>query len=179
MTMRLSDLSHLDLTYTPQGLTLESILPEGFQHLEVRRRLGSGDQAFRRASEAVLTFEPQRATGLRPLTSGSRAVEGVDVLNRLGPVPVPCRVVWMLDSPTRAGFGYGTLQGHPESGEEGFLVERHGEEVYAAVRAYSRPVAWWTRLGGPLTWRGQRWVALGYLWAVQRAVDRDRGRRKG
>lgn len=170
--MRLQDLSALELAYVPMGGTLEPTRPEGFHHLEVRRLLGTGDIVYRRATEAVMTFQPQRGVGLRPLTSGPRARVGVDVLNRLGVLPVPCRVVWAIEEPRRAGFGYGTLQGHPESGEEGFLVERHGDEVYGVVRAYSKPVSWWARLGGPLTGWGQRVVALGYLRAVHRAVNR-------
>jgi uncharacterized protein (UPF0548 family) len=45
-------------------------------------------------------------------------VPGTDVLAHLGPIRVPCRVVYVLDEPERRGFAYGTLPGHPESGEE-------------------------------------------------------------
>ena len=170
--MRLQDLPALELTYVPVGGTLEPSRPQGFHHLEVRRHLGTGEVDYLPAAEAAMTFHPQRGVGLRPLTSATRASVGVEVLNRLGVVPVPCRVVWAIEESRRSGFGYGTLQGHPESGEEGFLVERHGDEVYGVVRAYSRPVSWWARLGGPLTAWGQRVVALGYLRAVHRAVHR-------
>ncbi|SIP67631.1 hypothetical protein BN9982_740001 [Mycobacterium tuberculosis] len=30
----------------------------------------------------------------------------------------PCRVVYVIDEPDVRGFGYGTLPGHPVSGEE-------------------------------------------------------------
>ena len=171
--MRLDDLAPRHLTYEPRGLTLDGPLPDGYQHLDVERRLGVGDAAYRLACEFLMAFGPQRGLGLRPQATAPRAAVGVDVLNRLPLLGVPCRVVWVVDGAERTGFGYGTLEGHLESGEEGFLVERRSEEVYAVVRAYTRPGGWLTRLGGPLTWRLQRVAALGYLRALQRAVHED------
>lgn len=168
--MRLPDLAHLDLTYQPRGLTLDGPMPPGFHHLEVERRLGAGDAAYRSVSEALMTYAPQRGLGLRPQGTAPRAAVGVDLLSRLVVLPVPCRIVWVVEGPDRTGFGYGTLEGHVESGEEGFLVERRGDDVYAVVRAYARPASWLTRLGGPMTWRAQRVAAEGYLRALQRAV---------
>lgn len=169
--MKLPDLAHLPLTYEPQGMTLDGPMPEGFHHLEVERRLGTGDAAYARAGAALMTYAPQRGLGLRPRATAPRAAVGVDTLGHLGPLPVPCRIVWAVEGPDRTGFGYGTLTGHIESGEEGFLVQRRGEDVYAVVRAYARPARLVARLGGPLTWRAQHLAALGYLQALQRAAD--------
>jgi uncharacterized protein (UPF0548 family) len=53
---------------------------------------------------------------------------------------IPVRVVYLIDEPTRRGFAYGTLPGHPESGEEAFVVElREDESVWLTIRAFSRP----------------------------------------
>jgi uncharacterized protein (UPF0548 family) len=169
--MHLDDLAHAELTYEPRGRTLDGPLPLGFHHLEVERRLGTGDAAYARAVDAVMTYAAQRGIGLRPVATAPRAAVGVNILSRLVVVPVPCRVVWALEEPDRAGFGYGTLTGHVESGEEGFLIERRGADVYAVVRAYSRPVWRLARLGGPVFWRLQRVAALGYLRALKRVVD--------
>ncbi|OLP54371.1 hypothetical protein BJM39_27055 [Salmonella enterica subsp. enterica serovar Javiana] len=169
--MKLTDLARLPLTYAPQGLTLDGPLPAGFHHLEVERRLGTGDAAYARAAEALLRWAPQRGIGLRPTATAPRAATGVDILSHLLVLPVPCRVVWAVEGDDRTGFGYGTLTGHPESGEEGFLVERRGGDVVAVIRAYARPANVLTRLGGPLTWVGQRAAARGYLRALQRAAD--------
>lgn len=169
--MKLTDLAGLPLTYAPKGLTLDGPLPAGFHHLAVERRIGTGGAAYERAAEALMHWAPQRGIGLRPVATASRAAEGVEVLSHLVLLPVPCRVVWTVEDRERTGFGYGTLAGHPESGEEGFLVERRGDEVYAAIRAYARPATVLTRLGGPLTWVGQRLAARGYLRALQRAAD--------
>ncbi len=35
---------------------------------------------------------------------------------------VPCRIVSVIDGQTQWGFAYGTLPGHPEQGEEAFIV---------------------------------------------------------
>jgi uncharacterized protein (UPF0548 family) len=171
--MKLADLASRQLTYEPRGLTLDRPLPPGFHHLEVERRLGAGDAAYRSVSEALMTYAPQRGLGLRPSATAPRAAVGVDVLSRLVVLGVPCRIVWAVEGPDRTGFGYGTLEGHPESGEEGFLVERRGDDVYAVVRAYARADRLATRLAGPVTWRLQRLAAHGYLRALQRAVSED------
>jgi uncharacterized protein (UPF0548 family) len=171
--MRLGDLARLSLTYEPAGHTLKGPMPGGFHHLELERRLGRGELVYARAAEAVMTYAPQRGIGLRPQATAPRAAVGVDILSRLVFLPVPCRVVWTVEEPGRTGFGYGTLAGHVESGEEGFLVERRGEDVYAVVRAYSNPARTLARLAGPLLWRGQQLAAHGYLSAMRRAADRD------
>lgn len=60
---------------------------------------------------------------------------------RLGPVTVrePVRVIDVVEAPTRAGFAYGTMRGHPIAGEEAFLVtlEPSGE-VVLTIRSLTR-----------------------------------------
>jgi uncharacterized protein (UPF0548 family) len=172
--MRPSDLARLELTYSPVGRTRGGPAPDGFDHMAVTRRLGAGDAAYRAAAEAVMTFGAQRGTGLRPRATAPRAAQGVDLVSRLGPVPIPCRVVWAVEGPQRTGFGYGTLAGHPEAGEEGFLVERRGDDVVGVIRAYSRPATRLARLGGPLTRVLQRLTAIAYLAALRRAARHPR-----
>ena len=61
-------------------------------------------------------------------------------------VKSPARVVYLVDEPHRKGFAYGTLRGHPLSGEEAFVVERRADgSVWLAIRAFYRPsnIAWW------------------------------------
>ena len=53
---------------------------------------------------------------------------------------IPVRVVYIVDEPTRRGYAYGTLPGHPESGEEAFIVEHLDDgSVWLTIRAFSRP----------------------------------------
>jgi uncharacterized protein (UPF0548 family) len=69
---------------------------------------------------------------------------------------------------TRAGFRYGTLPGHPVSGEEAFLVELLDDgTVTASVTAFSRPARWFTRLGAPLSGIAQARAARRYVRALR------------
>jgi uncharacterized protein (UPF0548 family) len=72
--MRLGDLAGKQLTYEPRGRTLDGPLPEGYHHLEVQRRLGAGDAAYQRASEALMAYAPQRGLGLRSQAATPQAV---------------------------------------------------------------------------------------------------------
>jgi uncharacterized protein (UPF0548 family) len=63
----------------------------------------------------------------------------------------PIRVVYLVNEPGRIGFAYGTLPGHPESGEESFVVEHLSDDsVWIVIRAFSRPSTWFYRLGQPV-----------------------------
>jgi uncharacterized protein (UPF0548 family) len=94
------------------------------------------------AGEAV--FGPDGSPLLRP---GDTAIMHVP----LYPPKVPARVVYVIDEPLRKGFAYGTLPGHPETGEEAFIVEyRDDDSVWLTIRAFSRPASWVFWLGYPL-----------------------------
>lgn len=134
------------LTYAEVGATRDGFEPDGYNHLRVETRVGDAD-VFDAAVEAVMTWRLHRAAGMR--IAAEPAYEGQDVLGRLGPLRVPCRVVWTLTDPDRAGFAYGTRQGHPERGEEAFVVERRADGVWLVVTAFSKPATWYTRAGGP------------------------------
>lgn len=60
-------------------------------------------------------------------------------------VRAPVRVVYVIDEPRRKGFAYGTLPGHPESGEESFIVDQRDDgTVWLTVTQFSRPSnGWW------------------------------------
>ncbi len=73
-----------------------------------------------------------------------------------------------MDEPDRAGFGYGTLPGHPEVGEEAFLVTRAGDGVWFEVTAFSRPARWYIHAAGPAA----RAVQHAYAWWLGRTLRR-------
>ncbi|MFC1420283.1 DUF1990 family protein [Streptacidiphilus cavernicola] len=142
-------------SYPETGATrADGPLPEGYAHLYYRTRLGQGPAVFAAAGDAVLSWRMHRAVGVRPAADADRAAPGVRVRVLLGvgrlALSAPCEVVWAVDGEVEAGFGYGTLAGHPECGEEGFLVQREGDAVWFTVTAFSRPARWYTRAGGPL-----------------------------
>jgi uncharacterized protein (UPF0548 family) len=128
-------------------------LPAGYHHLRYRTCLGA--VALPAAADAILWWRMHRAAGARVTPSQPRAAPGVAVRVALGAGPLwitaPCEVVWVVEEEDRAGFGYGTLPGHPERGEESFMVERAADgRVWFAVTAFSVPARWFTRAGGPL-----------------------------
>ncbi|MBV9024341.1 MAG: DUF1990 domain-containing protein [Streptomycetaceae bacterium] len=130
-------------------------LPARYNHLHHRTLLGHGWNVFRAAGDAVISFQMHRAVGVKIRADADRALPGVkvDVAVVFGPVriPAPCEVVWSVEEPDRVGFAYGTLRGHPECGEESFIVELNEDgDVWLTVTAFSRPARWFTRLAGPL-----------------------------
>jgi uncharacterized protein (UPF0548 family) len=143
-------------TYSPVGATRGSTYPAGFHPYDRSEDLGRGDGAFVHAIERLMSWRMHTGAGLRVTASAARVEEGGVVRCRLGPLRIPCRVVWVLDGPDECGFGYGTLPGHPESGEEAFVVSRSEGLVRLRVRAYSRPGLLVTRLAGPVGRWGQR-----------------------
>jgi uncharacterized protein (UPF0548 family) len=55
----------------------------------------------------------------------------------------PVRVIYVVNEPKRKGFAYGTLYGHPASGEEALVVEQKDDgSVWMTLRAFSRPANW-------------------------------------
>ena len=77
-----------------------------------------------------------------------RPGDTANLLIRFGPLRIgsPVRVIYVVDTPTRKGFAYGTLPGHPESGEESWMLDLTDDgSVWLTIRAFSRPSStmWW------------------------------------
>jgi uncharacterized protein (UPF0548 family) len=111
----------------------------------------------------------QRGSGLKVQASSDTAVvSAIVVVRMMGILSAPCRVVYVVDEPDVRGFAYGTLPGHPESGEERFAVryDPNTDAVFAEVTAFSVPGTWWVKAGGPFVRMMQRAMAQRYLRAV-------------
>ncbi|GAB2607352.1 hypothetical protein Aab01nite_02790 [Paractinoplanes abujensis] len=159
----------MSLTYAEVGATRDEPMPAGYGHVERDELIGHGRAAFDRAVDSLLDWRMHRAAGFRIVRGGQRAAEGADIVLRFFGMTVPCRVVYVVDEPDRRGFGYGTLPGHPERGEEAFLVVlTAGDEVRFRIRAFSRPATALARLGGPITRLGQRYATDRYVKALRR-----------
>ncbi|MEV5706454.1 DUF1990 domain-containing protein [Actinoallomurus sp. NPDC052274] len=167
-------------TYAEVGATWRGPLPPGYHHLRHRALIGHGPEVMRAATDDLLEWRMHRATGARVGGAAPRARSGVQVRISLGIGPLrlvaPCLVVWAEDGERRAGFGYGTLPGHPECGEESFVLERDDDDaVWFTVTAFSRPARWMTRLAGPAAPLLQRAYARAYASALRRLATK-RGR---
>ena len=171
------------LTYPGVGSTVTGSgtpeAPLGFRAFRHSRTLRRTD--FDRAAAELLGWGMQTGAGLRVAASDATVRRGTVAELRLGPGPgwlslvIPCRVVAVVDEPDRRGFAYGTLPGHPESGEEAFLIERGPDgSLQATVAAFSRPATLLSRLGGPGTRLVQRVMAARYLRAPDRPARQPR-----
>jgi uncharacterized protein (UPF0548 family) len=158
------------LTYDPAALAAGR-LPPGYRRLRCSGPAGAGPGAFARAASDLLGWRVHQRAGLAVAASPATAEPGAVVLLtlRAGPLRVtaPCRVVRVVSEPDRAGFSYGTLTGHPEQGEESFLVERHADDrVTFTVTACSRPASLLARAAGPAGRLVQHRITARYLQAL-------------
>ena len=176
--LRAADLDRLGdapFTYAEVGATRDDELPPGYAHGGRTAVVGQGDAAFERAVAAVFDWRMQKSVGLRVRASGPPSEPGTVVvltagLPRFG-YDIPCRVVWARTDGDAQGFAYGSLPGHPESGEESFLVERRGDDVVFTTRVFSRLASPLARLGGPISRAVQAAALDRYVAGIRRAVE--------
>lgn len=151
--------------------------------LEFSREVRIGDSASLEAvADALFSWDLHRRAGLLvldPAPAASAAssasldpvVAGAQVRLqwRCGPIRVnaPVEVVDVRSSARDRGFTYRALAGHPEAGEETFLVEQRPDGVWFRISARSRPATWWARAAGPVTRWVQGSITAGYLRAAE------------
>jgi uncharacterized protein (UPF0548 family) len=158
----------VDLNYAHVGAT-RGVLPDGWRHVDRTWALPSG--SFDVASEYVLSLGVLRGAGLRvatgPIEGGSPVLQALP----LGPLValVPCRVVYVVDEANERGFAYGTVPGHPERGEEAFLVRHVGTATTFTVRSFTRPGSRPVALGWPVAGLVVKVAVSRYGAAVKRA----------
>jgi uncharacterized protein (UPF0548 family) len=160
-------IAQLPFTYREVGATAGPT-PPGYKHMGYSAPIGMGQLRFEQAADAVMRWGMQRGSGLRVQPSSEVVEVGTVVVVKMGFIKAPCRVVYVIDEPHLRGFAYGTLPGHPESGEERFAVRLDPvtATVYAEVSAFSRPAAWWSKAGGPFTRLAQRVIGKRYVHAI-------------
>ncbi len=176
MQRLLGDLESAEPTYSDIGATLAGTPPEGFAHDHYAAVLGHGSEAFQRAVTGLKTWEAHRLPGMRVFPDGQEIRTGATVVVTLGTsiaaLAVPCRIIGVIDGQTRWGFAYGTLPGHPEQGEESFVVSIAPDQtVRFEIDAFSRPGDPLVRLSGPIGRGIQRGGTGSYLRALKRFVD--------
>ena len=162
-----------ELTYPEVGATEHGASPAGYRRAASRSYLGEGADAYHRVADGILAWELQRRSGLRVRTESDVAVPGARVVSGFGVGPfrlnAPCEVVWVHrpapgGGPQTAGFGYGSLPGHPVRGEEAFVAEIDAQgRVFVSITAFSRPSNWFYAAGGALARRVQRLMTSRYI----------------
>ena len=163
-----------ELTYSPQGVTTQTTVTDGYRLDRWSRHLGSGESVLRRGADALHAWQMHERAGLVIADCGPPAVGLVVAMAAplpLGFVDVVCRVVAVQDEADRFGVTYGTLPVHPEQGEESFtlLLAADGTvrfEIVAVSRS-RHPLA---RLAPPVARRLQLNATNRYLDAMQSLV---------
>jgi uncharacterized protein (UPF0548 family) len=163
---RVAELRSADLTYAEVGMTQHDMFPAGYRRF--RRSVAlSLHVEFAPARADLLSWMVQCRAGVRVTASGNVAPDAVvDLRLGVGPLSIvaPCRVVYVIDESNRCGFAYGTLPGHPESGEEVFLLDRAGDAAITfTVAAFSRPATTLSKVVGPIGPRVQDFMTTRYL----------------
>ena len=209
--MRRSTFTDAAVTYAAIGGTLAPDLmrypPKGHRPLERTVRLGSGEERFRVATTALMTWGIQRGSGIdvtdldagtgvqytgivfteegtpapnqeHPVNEATFADDGTEFISNgmtavlkipNGPftVAAPVRVVYVIDEVDKIGFAYGTMRGHPQNGEECFIVDRRPDDsVWLTIRSFSRPSTWYYRLAWPVLRFQQERYTRRYLLAL-------------
>lgn len=163
----LAERAEAPLSYEIAGCTrCEPASFSGWNLDRHRVLLGHGEEIFHRARKAIenwAMFPREIAEACYP-DAPIRNGQVVGVLYWAAPVRLwllcPARIVYVIDGAKpavdvgcleRFGFAYGTLPGHPERGEERFLVEwnKADDTVWYDLLAISRPAHWLVRLGYP------------------------------
>lgn len=170
----LREAARLDVTYSHVGSTMDPAFAGYSRTVEL------GQDTFEAAVEGLRTWVCHRGIGASVHPAGAPIAVGTTLLVVLpvGPVRllVPTRIVAVVDEPDRFGFAYGTLPGHPERGEEAFLIERHPDgRTTATIRVLAEGAWLIARLAAPAVWRLQRVALNRYLAALQQyAADSTR-----
>lgn len=157
----------------PEGL--------GFSHDRLEAIVGHGEDDFAAAREGLTIFATHVAMGVRVFPSRAQVALGATLLVTFGSplfaIAAPCRISQVIDEPRRAGFAYVTLQGHPEEGEESFIVDHDVlGDVRFTVEARSRPGSPVVRATRAVSHQMQLRVARGYVRSLERHVAARRDR---
>lgn len=152
----------------------------GFRVVPIDAAAGPGDEAY-----IPVAFDAAGAPVTPAVVAPREHVYGPDGERFVAPgdtvrlaipfgpfrVSAPARVVYVVDESARKGFAYGTLSGHPEEGEEAFIVElRDDDSVWITVRAFSRPSNRFWRAVAPILRAVQEFYTARYLGALARPI---------
>jgi uncharacterized protein (UPF0548 family) len=165
----------------PEVRASASLLPGGYNVDRNRILLGTGEATWRRATEAIRSWQMFNLPWMRLCWPTTPIQVGSDVailVHHFGFCSLnAARVAYVVDEDgpiTRFGFAYGTLREHAERGEERFTVEwnRSEDQVWYSILAFSVPNKALARLGYPLSRMLQKKFGKGSKAAMLQAVRR-------
>jgi uncharacterized protein (UPF0548 family) len=92
------------------------------------------------------------------------------LIAHIGPLRIhePIEVVSVIDEPNRVGYAYGTLEGHPVTGEESFVLDRRSDaSVWLTIRSVTWPTVGRWRAATPVVRVAQRLYRRRYLRSLE------------
>jgi uncharacterized protein (UPF0548 family) len=150
----------IELAHAPAQVSNQTYIPVSFDD--------DGNPIPAMTDDPHALFGSDGTAFLKP---GDTALLVIPIIGSLG-VRSPVRVVYVIDEPKRKGFAYGTLPGHPEDGEEAFIVSQSDDgSVWLTVRAFSRPSTWYWWALYPALRIMQEYYTRGYLRALAVPID--------
>ena len=163
-------------TFEHVGATKSSARITDFRYDRYWDLIGRGRRDFDAAKDGLRAWAAHAGAGATVYPRNAPLAEGETIVATvsLGPlhVLIPCRIVYVIDEPEVFGFAYATLPGHPECGEEAFLVEIHDDDVTFTVSAHSQPAELLSKLGGPISRGVQRRTNHAYVKGLRAFVER-------
>ena len=162
----------LDPTYDDIGATFSSAFPRGYHHACVAIEIGHGQDVFERSVMGLRELRSHRTKWMNIFPESQQVAIGQTVIVMIGTeafsIAAPCRIVKIVDEECIYGFAYGTLPGHPESGEESFVLRiSPSGAVNFEIRAFSRAQDNLVKLSGPIARLIQMKVTKRYLSAIK------------
>ncbi|MEZ5423265.1 MAG: DUF1990 domain-containing protein [Pyrinomonadaceae bacterium] len=152
--------------------------PQGFNVDHNRIVIGRGLEDLEKAKDAIRAWKMFDFDWVNLVHSDTPIEKGREVamiVSHFGFYSMSsARIVYVIDEPDRRfGFAYGTLEDHVEMGEERFSVEfdPETEEVWYDLFAFSRPKAFFAKLGYPISRYLQRSFVRDSKQAMLRAVN--------
>ena len=173
----------LPFSYPRVGASQTAAIPAGYPVNHHRVHLGDGADAFARAKDAIQSWTMYKLSWTRlyppnaPVAGGEVVCAVVNhgfcwTIN-------PCRIIYLLEKSEKNretfGFGFGTLPGHSEAGEERFTVERRADDaVWFEIWSFARPHDIVAKIGFPLVGFFQRKFAKDSGRAMFKAVSENK-----
>jgi len=169
----------LPFTYAEVGAT-NTTPPTTYTVDHNRIRLGSGEQTFRRAVDALKNWRHFDLGWVVIAPRGVPVGVGATVAVKARAFGTwslsATRIVYTIEEDRRFGFAYGTLPDHVEKGEERFLIEWLPDDtVWYDILAFSRPRHPLVRLSAPLARRLQKQFARDSLTQMKHLAADERG----
>lgn len=170
---RIDALKITDLDYSyPEVGACGNRVPDGYTFDVYKGYVGKGREAFEYAIHKFKAFECHNKAGLLvapddfEFKKGSSAFFGMKITNRLV-LGFPDRIVYIKELKNLFECAYGTLEGHPEQGEEVFRISIDKDEVVTfEIECFSKIVSPIARLGYPVSRYLQRNMTRKYIKAI-------------